>query len=120
MKSAKEPTIYEGVDTIRQVQFLLVFCSLLPPDGKMRKALELALSLHEEPVLARISPVEDVHPFTTKTWLESIWLHGDLPAEERALVDWQNVNENMAAAMRELQDAERQIGIKLVPQKLPE
>jgi hypothetical protein len=115
--SVKGPTIYPGVDAIRQVQQLMIFCSLLPPDGKLREVLSLALSLHEEPVLSRITPIVDIQPHATKAWLEATWLENGLSAEEKELVHWQNESDNMAAAIRELKNVERQIGIRLVAEK---
>jgi Family of unknown function (DUF5950) len=117
--SVKGPTIYPGVDAIRQVQQLMIFCSLLPPDGKLREALSLALSLHEEPILPRISPMTDFQPHAVKAWLEAIWRQDGLSAEEKELVDWQNHSDNMAAAIRELKNVEQQSGIKLVAEKTP-
>ncbi|HEU5159744.1 MAG TPA: DurN family substrate-assisted peptide maturase [Streptosporangiaceae bacterium] len=116
--SAKEPTIYMGVDTIRRVQELMILCSLLPPDGKLREVLERALAMHEEPVLSRISPISDLHPHAAKAWLESIWLQDGLSAAEKELVDWQSNSANMAAAIQELKDVEQQIGIRLVAEKV--
>ena len=117
--SNKGPTIYPGVDAIRQVQQLMIFCSLLPPDGKLREVLSRALSLHEEPILARITPMTDMQPHAAKAWLEAIWLEGGLSAEEKELVDWQNDSGNMAAAIRELKNVEQQTGIRLVAEKTP-
>jgi hypothetical protein len=34
------------------------------------------------------------------------------------LVHWQNDSDNMAAAIRELKDVERQIGIRIVAEKI--
>lgn len=116
MKHAEEPTIYLDVDAIRRIQMLMVLCSLLPPDGKLREVLELALALHEEPVLAKVQPITDLHPFATKEWLESLWLDEGLPAEQRELVAWQNNSENMGPALAELKNVEKQLGIGLVPQ----
>jgi hypothetical protein len=115
--SAKGPTIYPGVDVIRQVQQLMIFCSLLPPDGKLREVLSLALSLHEEPILSRITPMTDIQPHAAKAWLEAIWSKNGLPSEEKELVGWQNDSDNMAAAIRELKSVERQLGIRLVAEK---
>src|SRR5690242_1024663 len=112
--SVKPPTIYPGVDTIRRIQQLMMLCSLLPPDGKLREALNLALSLHEEPVLSRITPLTDLHPHAAKAWLEDVWLGADLSPEEKELVDWQNISDNMAAAIEELANVEQQTGIRLV------
>jgi Family of unknown function (DUF5950) len=116
--SAKGPTIYPGVDTIRQVQELMILAALLPPDGKLREALELALALPEEQVLTRVKPVTDLHPHSAKEWLESIWLQENLSAAEKELVDWQSNSENMGTAMRELRDVEQQTGMKLVAEKM--
>jgi hypothetical protein len=115
--SAKGPTLYPGVDAIRQVQQLMIFCSLLPPDGKLREVLSLALSLHEEPILSRITPVTDTQPHAAKAWLEAIWRENGLSPEEKELVHWQNESDNMAAAIRELKNVERQTGIRLVAEK---
>lgn len=115
--SAKGPTLYPGVDAIRQVQLLMIFCSLLPPDGKLRDVLTRALTLHEEPILSRITPMTDIQPHATKAWLESIWRESGLSPDEKELVRWQNDSDNMAAAIRELKNVERQIGIRLVAEK---
>jgi hypothetical protein len=117
--SVKPPTLYEGVDTIRQVQELMMLCALLPPDGKLRELLELALALPEEPVLARTAPVTDLHPHALKAWLESIWLRDGISADEKELINWQNTSGNMAAAIRELRDVEQQTGFRLVAEKAP-
>ncbi|HVQ95965.1 MAG TPA: DurN family substrate-assisted peptide maturase [Mycobacteriales bacterium] len=114
----KGPTIYPGVDTIRQVQELMVLAALLPPDGKLREVLQLALALPEEQVLARVQPITDLHPHSAKTWLESIWLPENLSPAEKELVDWQSNSENMGTAIRELRDVEQQTGLRLVAQKV--
>jgi hypothetical protein len=115
--SVKGPTIYPGVDAIRQVQQLMILCSLLPPDGSLREVLSLALSLHEEPILSRTTPMTDITPHATKAWLEAIWRENGLSDEEKELVRWQNDSDNMAAAIRELKNVEQQIGIRLVAEK---
>jgi Family of unknown function (DUF5950) len=117
MMSVKGPTIYPGVDAIRRVQELLILCSLLPPDGRLREALQLALAVHEEPILARMSPVQDLHPHAVKAWLEAVWSHDGLTTEEKELVDWQNDSDNMAAAIQELTNFEQQVGIRLTAEK---
>lgn len=118
-----------GIEEVRRIQHLMLLCSLLPPDGKLVKALRLALSLHEEPLLARIRPVPDLHPYTTKSWLESIWLSdrvseleislrdgvSDLEAE---MVAWQTDKPSMDTAAEELRNVERQLGARLVAEKL--
>lgn len=114
MKHSDVPTIYPDVDAIRRIQELVVFCSLLPPDGKLREVLELALALHEEPTLSRLRPATDLHPFATHKWLESLWVPDDLPAKEKEMVDWQNKNENMGQALAELKNAEKQLGLSFV------
>lgn len=117
--SVKGPTIYPGVDAIRQIQQLMIFCSLLPPDGKLREVLSLALSVHEEPILSRIHPMTDIQPHAAKAWLEAIWRVDGLSPEEKELVDWQNHSDNMAAALRELKHVEQQTGIRLVAETTP-
>ncbi|HSV66690.1 MAG TPA: DurN family substrate-assisted peptide maturase [Mycobacteriales bacterium] len=117
--SVKGPTIYPGVDTIRQVQHLMMLCALTPPDGKLQELLAMALALPEEPVLARVAPVTDLHPHSVKAWLESIWLQDGISAKEKELVDWQNNSENMGTAIRELLDIEEQTGLKVVPERTP-
>lgn len=115
--SVKGPTIYPGVDAIRQIQQLMIFCSLLPPDGKLREVLSLALSLHEEPILSRVSPMTDIQPHAAKAWLEAIWREDGLSTDEKELVDWQRHGDNMAAAIRELKNVEQQTGIRLIAEK---
>ncbi|WP_017591585.1 DurN family substrate-assisted peptide maturase [Nocardiopsis potens] len=110
---AKEPTLYEGVEVIRRIQQLMVVCSLLPNDGRLREVLRAALDLPGEPLLARTPPVTDLHPHSLKGWLESVWLSDSLTPEEKALVDWQSDSDNMSAAMRELDEVERAIGARL-------
>ncbi|MFC5724844.1 DurN family substrate-assisted peptide maturase [Streptomyces gamaensis] len=117
MKSANN-VIYPGVDTIRRIQELVVLCALLPPDGTLRKVLEKALALHEEPLLARITPQTGLHPFEAKSWLEALWGRDDLSAAERELVDWQNDTDSMTPALHELQNAEEQMGVVLAAQLL--
>ncbi|MFC4560743.1 DurN family substrate-assisted peptide maturase [Nocardiopsis mangrovi] len=117
--SVKPPTIYEGVDTIRQIQILMVLCSLLPPDGKLREVLELSLALHEEHLLPRVAPVPGLHPHTVKEWLEALWIHGDPSPAVKELVDWQKESDNMSAAIAELKNFEQQTGVQLVPTKIP-
>lgn len=117
MMSAKGPTIYPGVDVIRRIQELLLVCSLLPPDGKLREALHRALALYEEPVLSHLKPIEDIHPHAIKASLEAIWSHPGLTPEEKELVDWQNNSDNMAAAILELTNVEEQLGIRLTAEK---
>ncbi|MFC3995373.1 DurN family substrate-assisted peptide maturase [Nocardiopsis sediminis] len=117
--SVKPPTLYEGVDTIRQIQGLMVLCSLLPPDGRLREVLQLALALNEEHLLHRVEPVPDVHPHTVKAWLESLWFHGSPSPALKEVADWQSDNDNMTAALAELKTVEEQIGMKLVPHKIP-
>lgn len=116
--SVKGPTIYPGVDVIRQVQQLMIFCSPPPPDEKLREVLTLALSLREEPILSRISPITDIQPHTAKAWLEAIWREDGLSAGEKELVDWQNDSGKMAAAVRELRNVEQQLGVKLAAEKI--
>lgn len=96
----------------------MALCSLLPPDGKLREVLDKALAVQEEPLLARTTRPTGLHPFETKSWLESLWARDGLSDEERELVAWQNDSDNMGAALRELQEVEEQIGLVLVAQQL--
>lgn len=113
--SVKGPTLYDGVDTIRQIQELGILCSLLPSTGKVREVLELALALDEKPLLSRVTPVPDLHPHTVKAWIESFC--PSLSTEEKELIDWQSNSENMTAAMQELRNVEQLIGMKLVAER---
>ncbi|MEU6128026.1 DurN family substrate-assisted peptide maturase [Saccharopolyspora sp. NPDC047091] len=113
MQHSDVPVIYPDVDVIRRIQELVVLCSLLPPDGKLREVLELALALNEEPTLTRLTPVTDLHPFTTHKWLESLWSPEGLPEQEKEVVAWQNENDNMSRALVELKNAEAQLGFAL-------
>jgi hypothetical protein len=116
--SAKGPTIYQGVDTIRQVQELLVFASLLPVDGKLREALNLALDLPPETVQKRVGSLDDVHPHTVKGWLERIWLAEDLTPAERRIVNFQSDSDSMAAAVQELREVQQITGMQLTASKI--
>ncbi|GAB6897244.1 DurN family substrate-assisted peptide maturase [Kineosporia succinea] len=118
MKSAKVPTIYPGVDTIREVQELLVLASMLPSDGEMARALRLALDVPAETVTPRVNPVPDTHPHTMKGWLEEIWLGGHAGLAERHLLRFQGTSESMAAAMDELRAVERASGFRLAAEKV--
>ena len=112
-KPPSDLTTHREIATVRQIQHLLLLCSLLPPDGSLQKALRLALSLHEEPLLARVTPVEDLHPQATKEWLESFWIRDGLSAEEEELIAWQNDKSAMETATAEIRNVERQLGIRL-------
>jgi hypothetical protein len=117
-KPDSDLTKHRGIEQVRQVQHLMLLCSLLPPDGKMQEVLRLALSVREEPLLAHITPVKDLHPRTTKSWFESFWLRADMSDEEEELVAWQNEKGNIDAAVEELKNVERQIGIRLASEKI--
>ncbi|MDL4773539.1 MULTISPECIES: DurN family substrate-assisted peptide maturase [Thermomonosporaceae] len=120
MRSGPKPpsdlTKHKGIETVRQIQGLMLLCSVLPPDGKMREMLKLALEVRNEEFPADIEPISDLHPQATKTWLEFFWTRVGISAKERELIDWQNDKPKMDIAVEELQKAERQLGIKLAPQ----
>jgi len=101
-----------GGDEIRQIQMLMVLLSCLPPDGKVREVLELALALPHESVLSRLSPPKDTSFDGLKTWLGSLWVREGLTSEEQALVNWQKSIVNIAAAVQELKAAEQKLGLK--------
>lgn len=96
----------------------MLYCTLLPPDSSLAHALRTALSLPEEPALARVRPVEDLHPRSTKAWLESIWLHDSLSAGEEELLAWQNDKPSIDAAAEELRNVEHQLGLLLVAERI--
>ncbi|MEV5705994.1 DurN family substrate-assisted peptide maturase [Actinoallomurus sp. NPDC052274] len=112
-KPPSDLTKHRAIETVRQIQHLMLLCALLPPDGRLQEVLRLALSLHEEPLLARMTPVTDLHPQTTKEWLESLWIRDGISAEEEEMIAWQNDKPNMDAAIAEIKNAERQLGIRL-------
>jgi hypothetical protein len=114
MASVKPPTIYPGVDTIRQVQQLMLVCSLLPTDGRLRELLERALATSPDPIKSRLEPITDLHPHAVKAWFERNWPPERVSAAERELIDWQGNSDNMTSAIAELQDVESVIGIKLI------
>lgn len=99
-------------DEIRQIQALIVLCSCLPPDGKLREVLQHALSLPHESVLARLTPVSDPSFNGLKTWLETLWTAETLSADEQRLVKFQQSQENIDAAIRELRAVGQRIGLK--------
>ncbi|GLY28763.1 DurN family substrate-assisted peptide maturase [Kineosporia sp. NBRC 101731] len=118
MKHSEFPVIYPEVDTIRQVQELLILASALRPDGELAGALRVALDVPGHCVSSRMEPVTDIHPHTLKYWLEKLWMSGDLGPAERRLVEFQNTSDNMVAATRELLDFERDSGFRLVAEKV--
>jgi hypothetical protein len=113
-KPPSDLTAHREIETVRQIQHLMLLCSLLPPDGRLQEVLRLALSLHEEPLLARVTPVADLHPQTTKEWLESIFIRDRISPEEEELIAWQNDKPKMDTAIAEIKNAEQQLGIRLV------
>lgn len=105
-------------DEIRPVQMLLVLLSSLPPNGKLHEVLEHALMLPHEPCLARITPVKDTSPHGLKIWLESLWVRGGLTPAEQELVGWQRSGENIIAAVQELKEVERKLGLRFGMQRI--
>jgi hypothetical protein len=114
-KPPSDPTKHEGIETVRQIQGLMILCSVLPPDGKMREMLKLALEVRNKEFPADIAPIRDLHPLATKTWLEFFWTRAGISPKERELIDWQNDKPKMDIAVEELQKAERQLGIRMAP-----
>lgn len=115
-KPPSDLTTHREIETVRQIQHLMLLCSLLPPDGRFQELLRLALSLHEEPLLARVTPVTDLHPKATKEWLESFLVRDGISTEEEELITWQNNKAKMDAAIAEIKNAEQQLGIRLATQ----
>ncbi|POM22899.1 hypothetical protein BTM25_51050 [Actinomadura rubteroloni] len=122
MRSGPKPdsdlTKHRNIDTVRQLQHLMVLCELLPPGSRLHEALTIALSINEPSLPGRITPVRDLHPLTTKTWLESLWDPDLISPEEMELVAWQNNKAKMDAAVEEMQKIERRIGIRLATEKI--
>jgi len=118
MKHSEVPVIYPEVDTIRQVQELLILASTLRPDGELAQALRVALDVPGDSVSDRMEPVSDIHPHTLKYWLEKLWMSPDAGPAERRLVAFQNTSDCMVPATRELLEFERASGFRLVAQKV--
>lgn len=112
-KPPSDPTTHRAIETVRQIQHLMLLCSLLPPDGALQEVLRRALSLNEEPLLARITPVTDLHPLATKEWLERFWILTQVSAEEEEVIGWQNDKPKMDVAITEIKNIEQQLGIRL-------
>jgi hypothetical protein len=117
-KPDSDPATHQGIREVRCIQFLMLYCALLPPKGSLAHALRMALSLHEEPLLTRVTPVEDLHPRSTKAWLESIWALDRLSAEEEELVAWQTEKPSIDTAAEELRNVEQQLGVRLTTEQL--
>jgi hypothetical protein len=117
-KPDSDPATHRGIGEVRCIQHLMLLCSLLPPDGSLAGALRAALSLHEESLLAHVRPAEDLHPRSTKAWLESIWLRDGISEEEEELIAWQNDKASMDTAVEELGNVEQQLGVRLAAEKI--
>ena len=117
-KPDSDPAKHRGIREVRCIQYLMLYCALLPPDGSLAHALRTALSMSEESMLARVRPVEDLHPRSTKAWLESIWLHDGISASEEELLVWQNDKPSMDSAAEELRNVEQQLGMLLTAEKV--
>lgn len=117
-KPDSDPATHRGIGEVRCIQHLMLLCSLLPPDGSLAGALRAALSLHEESLLAHVRPAEDLHPRSTKAWLESIWLRDGISEEEEELIAWQNDKASMDTAVEELSNVEQQLGVRLAAEKI--
>ena len=117
-KPDSDPATHRGIGEVRCIQHLMLLCSLLPPDGSLAGALRAALSLHEESLLAHVRPAEDLHPRSTKAWLESIWLRDGISEEEEDLIAWQNDKASMDTAVEELSNVEQQLGVRLAAEKI--
>ncbi|WP_019631333.1 DurN family substrate-assisted peptide maturase [Actinomadura atramentaria] len=122
MRSGPKPpsdlTKHRNIDTVRQLQHLVLLCSLTPPGTKLHELLTLALNTDERGLPERVSPVQDLHPQTTKTWLEGIWNPELISADEMELVAWQNNKAHMDVAVDQIQRIERRLGIRLATEKI--
>ena len=105
-----------GGTDIRRIQGLMLLAACLSPDGDLGSMLGFALALPGEPWLARATPVTDTSFLGIKTWFESMHARGDLSPGERKLVAWQNSPKNIMAAIRELNNIEQALEMKLAAQ----
>lgn len=112
--SVKPPTLYPGVDTIRRIQQLMLVCSLLPTDSRLRDLLERALATDPGSLRQRLEPIRDSHPHAIKAWFERNWPPDQVSAAEKELINWQGNSDNMTSAIAELRDVESVIGLKLI------
>ncbi len=112
--SVKPPTIYPGVDTIRQIQELMLVCALLPAQSKLADLLRRALDTPSAPIRQRVEPMDDLHPHAVKAWFERNWPLETISAAEKALIAWQNNSDNMGQAIGDLRNVESVTGIKMV------
>lgn len=110
------PSLHSGAVAIeraelRCLQFLIVLASCLPPEGKCREGLDLALALNATAPLSRLAPPADLETNEgVLAWLDTLWSREDLSADERDLVWWQNDGPSMDAAIRELKAIQDRMG----------
>jgi hypothetical protein len=110
--STRPPTLYPGVDTIRQIQQIMLLAAILPPDGRLADLIRRALDVPEGPLVDRMEPLEDLHPHAVKAWFERNWPADRVSEPEKELIDWQGNSDNMCTAMEELQQAEYRTGVR--------
>ncbi|RFU41364.1 hypothetical protein DZF91_12050 [Actinomadura logoneensis] len=102
---------------MRQIQHLLVLCSLLRRDSPLARILTTALELDPVPMAARATPAPSVHPQETKDWLESFWDPAALTPDEVEVAAWQNNITEMVTAVEEIHAIEKLIDIRLTSEK---
>ncbi|WP_157429812.1 DurN family substrate-assisted peptide maturase [Actinomadura oligospora] len=112
-KPPSDVTKHKNIYTVRQIQHLLVLCSLLKQDGPLARTLANALALDPLPMAVRAEPVPSVHPQATKDWLESFWEPAALTPDEVEVAAWQNNITEMVTAVEEIHAIEKLIGIRL-------
>lgn len=107
----------KNTEEIRQIQALMAILLCTKPMGKLHELFEHVLRTPEGPTLSRVTSITDVSQDGLRNWLDSMFSKGNLSVAEKGAVDWQNNSNNMSQAIKELEDVENKLGIKLVVQK---
>jgi hypothetical protein len=107
-------------DEIRQIQMLMFLCLCLSPQSQLRQLLEMALATSETETMAKAvaTPCDNVSVDGLFLWLGSVFGQGDITESEKQLLEWQNDDRNMLAAIDELKTIESKLGFKISIQKL--
>ena len=107
-------------DEIRQIQMLMFLCLCLSPQSKLRQLLEMALAIPETETLAQAqaTPCDDVSVDGLFNWLNLVFGQTDMTESEIRLLEWQNDQTNMVAAINELKTIESKLGFKISIEKL--
>jgi hypothetical protein len=104
-------------DEVRQIQALMILMMCMKPMGKLHALFEHVLRNPVGTQLSQAPPISDPSHDGLRTWLESVFAQSKLSVPDQAAIDWQKDSANMAEAIKELEDVETKLGIKLVVQK---